>query len=554
MAATTPPSITALPSPPDPNNRSTFNTLAYPWSLSQQVLATELEALADNVYDNAVEAKNQADSATSSASTATIDATTATTQAGIATTAATTATTQAGIASTQATAASGDRALAQTAAATATTQAAAATAAAAGASATVLGVSTALPALRPSLLLDFANSRQVDPRITFTRASAATRINEMRLIETVAAGVPRIDFDPVTLACKSWLIEESRTNYITNNTMQGTVVDSPGTAPTGWSVAGTGSGLTRSVVAIGEEDGISYIDIRFNGTPTVNNVSIVFAAIAAASGQAWGLSVYLRLVGGSFANTVPELDILESDGTTGLAANRGPCVATGQPLVTQRFVVAATLSNAGTTHVQPRIRVGLTIGQPVDFTLRIGLPQFEAGGFATSVIRTAGAAVTRAADVPVMTGSNFSSWYRQDEGAFVVFARRGSLSAGRLITLSDGTASNQIRINLAVSSTSLRAVLEVVTGGVSQVSTTTTPVFAVGSLVAIAFAYKDNDFAISVNGTTVVTATSGTVPTVDRMYIGTDQSGASSHNGTVARISHYPKRLTNLELQALTAQ
>lgn len=74
---TTPPSITALPAPPDPNNRATFNTLAYPWSVAQQTLATEVGAVATNVFNNAT------DAATS--------ATTATTQAGIATTQATAA-------------------------------------------------------------------------------------------------------------------------------------------------------------------------------------------------------------------------------------------------------------------------------------------------------------------------------------------------------------------------------------------------------------------------------------------------------------------------------
>lgn len=54
---TTPPSITALPSPPDPANRATFNTLAYPWSVAQQTLATQLGAVATNVYDNALEAQ-----------------------------------------------------------------------------------------------------------------------------------------------------------------------------------------------------------------------------------------------------------------------------------------------------------------------------------------------------------------------------------------------------------------------------------------------------------------------------------------------------------------
>ena len=59
-----------------------------------------------------------------------------------------------------------------------------------------------LPTVRPTLLLDFANSKSVDPRITFTRASTATRCNDKGLIETVVSGAPRIDYDPVTLACK----------------------------------------------------------------------------------------------------------------------------------------------------------------------------------------------------------------------------------------------------------------------------------------------------------------------------------------------------------------
>lgn len=57
---TTPPSITALPTPPDPNDRATFNTRAYPWSVAQQTLATEVGAVAANVFDNATEAASSA--------------------------------------------------------------------------------------------------------------------------------------------------------------------------------------------------------------------------------------------------------------------------------------------------------------------------------------------------------------------------------------------------------------------------------------------------------------------------------------------------------------
>jgi hypothetical protein len=50
----------------------------------------------------------------------------------------------------------------------------AAAASAAAASAVVLGNEPVRPAIRPSLLLDFANTKALDPRITFTRASTAT--------------------------------------------------------------------------------------------------------------------------------------------------------------------------------------------------------------------------------------------------------------------------------------------------------------------------------------------------------------------------------------------
>ena len=106
---------------------------------------------------------------------------------------------------------------AATSAATAATQASAATAAAIGASAIVLGSATLLPAMKPALNLDFANSKALDSRITFARASTATRTNKLGLIETVAVNAPRFNYDPITLACKGLLVEETRTNLVLNS-------------------------------------------------------------------------------------------------------------------------------------------------------------------------------------------------------------------------------------------------------------------------------------------------------------------------------------------------
>lgn len=63
MATATPPSIATLPAAPDPNNRATFNTLAYPWSAALPTFGTQISAVASNVLANATDA-----AATSSAS------------------------------------------------------------------------------------------------------------------------------------------------------------------------------------------------------------------------------------------------------------------------------------------------------------------------------------------------------------------------------------------------------------------------------------------------------------------------------------------------------
>src|SRR5262245_45817020 len=70
------------------------------------------------------------------------------------------------------------------------------------------------------------------------------------------------------------LVEESRTNSIQNNSMQGAVagvIGSGGAYPTNWSNNSGGgnnpAGLTVTIVGTGTELGIDFVDIRWNGTP-----------------------------------------------------------------------------------------------------------------------------------------------------------------------------------------------------------------------------------------------------------------------------------------------
>jgi hypothetical protein len=52
---------------------------------------------------------------------------------------------------------------------------------------------------------------------TFTRSTTATYWNSSGELTTAAVDEPRIDYDPVTLACRGLLIEETRTNLVLNS-------------------------------------------------------------------------------------------------------------------------------------------------------------------------------------------------------------------------------------------------------------------------------------------------------------------------------------------------
>lgn len=70
----------------------------------------------------------------------------------------------------------------------------------------------------PSLDLQFATDKTLTarkgPTPVFTRASTATFVGSNGLIQSAAINTARFDHDPITLACKGLLIEESRTNLV----------------------------------------------------------------------------------------------------------------------------------------------------------------------------------------------------------------------------------------------------------------------------------------------------------------------------------------------------
>jgi hypothetical protein len=208
-----------------------------------------------------------------------------------------------------------------------------------------------------------------------------------------------------------------------------------------------------------------------------------------------------------------------------------------------------TIASATSAFIQPQVAISFASGVAIDITLRIGLPQLEQGAFATSVIPTTTAAATRSADVASITGSNFSGWYRQDEGTVFADALGANNISGATRRYADINAGFAERILLGYAATNSNRFL-VIDGGAPVADLI---VFGLPTAKA-AGSYKLNSFQLASNGVLGTQDDVGTLPTPDQMLIGSQDgsTAATFINGTIRRLTFFPARLPNTTLQRLT--
>jgi hypothetical protein len=395
--------------------------------------------------------------------------------------------------------------------------------------------------------------------ITFTRASTGTFFNSAGVLTSAAINAPRFDYNPSTLAAQGLLIEESRTNSIRNNTMVGAVAGTPGTLPTNWSVFTSLTGLTQTIVGTGVENGITYIEIRLNGTPSAAGTYQWYTEAAngvpATVGQTWTLSQFFKLQAGTLSGVSLVRHFFEERSSGGSYLTEQSITApnpTTAALSTQRSSATRTLTDAACAFLRSGFNLALT-GAAIDITLRIGLPQLELGAFATSVIPTTTTALTRAADVASV--NTLSPWYNATEGTLYVQAQDMSdaahaTSQPRAVSINNGTSSNTIDVSRIPASAQGRARID--DAGVSQFNSLTTA-WPLATQAKVALAYKLNDAAACLGGGTVFTDNTVTIPTTTLLSIGAiTTGGANGWVGWIQRITYYPTRLSNAQLQAIT--
>jgi hypothetical protein len=390
-----------------------------------------------------------------------------------------------------------------------------------------MSISQNFPAISPTLNLNFARSKKLDPRITFTRTSSATRTNAQGLIEVVSTDTPRFEhsYNGSVVESLGLLIEEQRINLVTDNATDFNYSFNTQIIPTANDVAPNGTTvLCKHDLTGGTQP---FLNCRANTTLNAGTYSISMWLKGATSFSA------------SFA--------FVGETTSEIYANTANITTTWQ-----RFTLSFTL-----LATQTLSRLQLFFGtQGEGKIVSVWGAQLEAGAFVTSYIpRSSGAQATRSADSASMTGTNFSSWYNSTEGTLFAAARINALGGSTypgIVYVDDGTVNNCIGfyINDAASD---NIGAEAYISNVGQYQIGSSSAIVPNQLNKVITAYKVNDFAavFSMSGT-VGTDTSGSIPTVNRLIIGLLRGSQAPLNGTISQLSYYPRRLTNTQLQNLT--
>ena len=173
--------------------------------------------------------------------------------------------------------------------------------------------------------------------------------------------------------------------------------------------------------------------------------------------------------------------------------------------------------------------------------------QLEAKSFSTSYIPTFGSTATRLADVCINSGS--AQDFNSEEGVlYAEIAALANENSTTAISINDGTTSNAVQLFITNTINQIRA----------RVSNSTAQFFEeitlsdITNFNKIAIKYKQNDFALWVNGNEVATDTSGNTPLGLNNLSFDRGDGANDFNAKIREVQVFTEALTDEQLQKLT--
>jgi hypothetical protein len=357
-----------------------------------------------------------------------------------------------------------------------------------------------------------------------------------------AASTPRFNhvYNGSSWVSKGLLIEEQRTNLFNNSS----------NLYTGWTVSGFTTDSNKTLAP----DSLTLVDKLI--PETGNTDAKTYKVTSITNGLSYSYSVYikksqlyrarLQFYDGGFYNTIFDVNSGTIISTTGGLTSEISNVGNGWYRCTVKRVSA--LTGSGFFYVLPE---NATPGDGTSGFYAWGA-QLEAGEFPTSYIPTTTAAVTRSADVCQITGTDFSGFWNASEGSLVVQYDRHNVPTSNGVLFAASKVSLPLQNLIYNFASSGNENLSVYNGNIDQATFAIGSIPSAGTPAKIGFCYKVNDFAGTLNGSAVVTDTSGSVTAVEQIGIGYIHGTTANFNGHITRLRYYPARLPNATLQTLS--
>lgn len=349
---------------------------------------------------------------------------------------------------------------------------------------------------------------------SFTRASTAYYYNSSGVLTSAAINALRFDHDPVTMAPKGILLEGARTIIPLYNR------DFTNGAWTPTNI----TPLKNQTGADGTANAASSL------TATASDGTIL-QTVTTASVQRAQAAYVKRLIGTGTVEMTMDGGSTWTDITSAINGTTYTRVPTGGGLV-------QTLANP---NMGFRIRTsGDSIA--VDFFTN------EAGAFVSSPGATTSGTVTRAADSLTFPTS---PWYNSDAGTLFVeyMLKDNQATTEAVLSVSDGSLNNELLL-YAYGTTTPAFQNKVSNSAVWNI--TPSGSVSVGAVIRQAAAFAPNDGYNSVNGGTCTPASSGALPTVNMVTLG-GRYNTPTWNAWIRKVGYWPFRVTDAELQRLTA-
>jgi hypothetical protein len=420
------------------------------------------------------------------------------------------------------------------------------------------------PNVLPTLDLDFANSKTLDPRITFTRSSGGSYVGADGLIKYAGVNEARFDHDPSTGESLGLLVEESRTNLA----LDGTTFANPN-----WlkskinldtlSFLSPDNSLTAAKMYPNTESGQHNIVRTITGLSD-NTVYTSSIFIKKFGSYPW-CRLSLRSKDGTFTGVYFNYDTK----TFGTVITIGGLVSYGYQEYSNGWIRLYIVTNTSTGAITPTFHFWIAASNgALDFDYTGGNSdgyyiwgaQLEQGSFPTSYIPTQGSTRTRAADNAQITGKNFSEWYRQDEGTiyssfkFIDNTRDTDINGfGKaILNFIDNSQTERIRFATSALGNSISTIW--ISNSITQATLNSGP-YDKNKEISVSSSYKTNNFALSRNNSQQTLKSSvGKVPiNINTLHIGRSTSAFGYISGTIRRITYYPKALSPSNLQSLTS-